>query len=191
MDNLLIIGIAVVFLVIVIIAVILILWVIRTYNMLISYRELVRNAMAQIGAQIESRWDALSNLIEATKEYAEFESNTLVEVVKQRKQITQMSTVDDVEKDTASFSSAFSRLLAVAENYPDLKTSQVYINTMDSVNSYESNVRIARMSYNDTVTKLNREIQMFPTNIVAKIFGFNQEKYFESTDTKKEMPKWN
>lgn len=165
-------------------------WVIRVYNTLVSYRELVRNAMAQIGAQTESRWDALTTLIDASKEYANYEADTLKNIVKERKQITQVSSVDDVEADTSNYMSVFSRLLAVAENYPNLKASEIYASTMASLNMYESNVRLSRMSYNDTVTKLNREIQTFPINLIAGILGFRQEKYFEATSEKKDMPMW-
>jgi LemA protein len=78
----------------------------------------------------------------------------------------------------------------VAENYPDLKASQVYQDTLKNVDKYEQQVRQSRMIYNDTVTKYNRSVQSVPTNIIAGIFNFEQEKYFESSSDKSEMPSW-
>ncbi|MDD7542648.1 MAG: LemA family protein, partial [Peptoniphilaceae bacterium] len=85
---------------------------------------------------------------------------------------------------------ALTQIYAVAENYPDLKASSVYQTTMDSINRYEDNVRHSRMLYNDTVTKLNRTLQQFPTNIVAGMFGFRTMEYFQNSTEKAEMPQW-
>lgn len=165
-------------------------YAVNVYNGLVNQREFVRNAMANIAAQVESRWDALKNLIDATKSYSDYESNLLREITAQRSGISKTSSADEVERDDQLFNKALNKINVVAENYPDLKSSQVYIKTMDSVNSYEEKVRMSRMVYNDTVTKLNRQVQQFPTSIFAGLFGFHQEEYFKQSEGKSEMPSW-
>ncbi|WP_440897411.1 LemA family protein [Amphibacillus sp. Q70] len=165
-------------------------WAMSTYNQLISAREFVSNSMGQIAAQIESRWDALQNMIEGTKQYAEYETKTLESITEQRASLGQNAAVAEVNKDDELFNQAMGRLFAIAESYPDLKASQVYQETLKNVDRYEQQVRQSRMIYNDTVTKYNRIIQSVPSNIIASMFNFTQASYFEHTDTKTEMPSW-
>lgn len=173
-----------------IIIVLIILWVISTYNSLVSLRERVSNATAQIATQIESRWDAVKSLIDATKQYAKYEGETLEKITENRSSIGRNSSVSEMEADQEQFNNVLGRLIAVSENYPDLKASNVYQTTMKSINDYENNVRNSRMIFNDVVTRLNRKIQMFPSNIVASIFAFKTQAYFESTENKRDMPTW-
>lgn len=173
-----------------VIAVIIIGWVVSTYNNLIKSREFVRNAMGQISAQIESRWDALKNMIEGTKQYAEYEGKVLEEITEKRASLGRDASVNDVESDNSLFGQAMGKLFAVAENYPDLKASQLYQDTIKNVDKYEQQVRQSRMIYNDTVTKYNRIIQSVPSNIIAGIFNFGVERYFESSQEKSDMPSW-
>lgn|SRR5690625_601158 len=176
--------------IVIVIVVVIIVWIISTYNRLISAREFVRNAMGQIAAQIESRWDALQNMIEGTKQYAEYEAETLESITEQRASLGRDVAVDEVNKDDQLFNQAMGRLFAVAESYPDLKASQLYQETMENVNRYEQQVRQSRMIYNDTVTKYNRIIQSIPSNIIASMFNFTQKDYFENTESKTDMPGW-
>lgn len=162
----------------------------RVYNEFISMREMVENAKAQIAAQIESRWDALSNLMGAVGQYSEHESETFEKIVKGRQQVTQNSSVNELEEADAEFSGSLSRLIAVAESYPDLKASTLYQETMRSVDEYEKNVRLSRMTFNDTVTRYNREIQTVPKNFIAGFSGFHREDYFEGSKEKSDMPMW-
>lgn len=174
-----------------IIVLLIVAWVISTYNSLISLRERVSNATAQIATQIESRWDAVKSLIDATKEYSKYEGETLEKITESRSSIGRNSSVSEMEKDQEQFNNVLGRLIAVSESYPDLKASNVYQSTMDSINQYENNVRNSRMIYNDVVTRLNRKIQVFPSNIVASMFNFRLGEYFEATETKGDMPSWN
>lgn len=184
MDKLLMIGIPV----LVILGLIFI--AISIYNKLVYAREYVRNAMGNIAAAVESRWDALSNLIQATEKYSAHEADTLKSVTAQRSGISSTSKAEDVVKDDQLFEKAMDRINVVVEQYPQLKADQVYLQTMNSVNQYEDTVRKSRMIYNDTVTKYNRKVLSFPTSILAGIFGFRQEDYFKNTETKKDMPMW-
>lgn len=165
-------------------------WVMSTYNSLVTVRERVENAKAQIATQIESRWDALKSLIDATKQYSKHEAEVLESVTEKRASIGRNSSVEQIENAEREFSGVLGRLIAVSESYPDLKASQVYQSTMSSINKFEDNVRNARMIYNDVVTKFNRLIKMFPSSIVAGIFKFEEKPYFEATETKKDMPSW-
>ena len=184
MDKLLIIGIPVA--IILLIA----LYLISVYNRLVGSREFVRNSMGNIAAAVESRWDALTNLISATKQYSEHEASVLRDVTAQRTGVSKTSSPQEVENDDRLFQQAMTRLNVVAESYPDLKADQVYQNTMNSVNQYENNVRQSRMIYNDTVTQYNRTIKSFPSNLIAGLFGFRQEEYFQHTQEKSSMPTW-
>ncbi|MGI5948993.1 LemA family protein [Peptoniphilus sp.] len=176
--------------IIIVIVVLLLLFIMTNYNSLVKLREMVKNSMANIAAQVESRWDAVSSLIEATKKYSEHEASLLRDITEKRTNIDRDASARDVERDDDAFSKALTRINAVAEAYPDLKASEVYKSTMNSINSYEENVRMSRMIYNDTVTKLNTKIQSFPSNIVASMFGFKQEEYFKNSSGKTDMPSW-
>ncbi|PXW87337.1 LemA protein [Streptohalobacillus salinus] len=176
--------------VVVLVIIILIGWVISTYNRLVSTRELVENAMGQISTQIESRWDALKSMIDGTKRYEKHEAEVLEGITEKRSQIGKGAEVSDVNQDDQLFNQALGRLIAVAENYPDLKASTVYQDTLRNIDKYENQVRQSRMIYNDTVTKYNRIIQMVPSNIIAGMFNFTKRDYFEGTQEKTEMPSW-
>ena len=166
------------------------LWGVTTYNGFISLIERLKNSKAQIAVQMESRWDALTNLISATEKYSDYEKETLEEVIKNRKQVTMNSSLDEIEKAEDQFASAFGKIVALAEAYPDLKASELYKSAMDSVNKYEDNVRYARMTYNDMATKYNRSRRQVPKNIIASIMGLEEENYFVLSDNKDQMPSW-
>lgn len=172
------------------VVVLILLWAINRYNQMISMSELVDNAMSQIAIQAESRWDALSNLMEATKRYESHEANTLTEIVKNRNKITREAPIASVREDDQLFREAMRSIDVVVEQYPDLKASQIYQNVMDAVKQYENQVRHSRMIYNDTVTKFNRLIKTFPNSIIANIKGFFAREYLQVAESKQEMPKW-
>lgn len=165
-------------------------WAVGAYNGFVGLRERVHNARAQIATQLESRWDALKSLIDATKQYSKHEAEVLENVTQARASIGQNSSVNDLEENATSFNNVLGRLMAVAESYPDLKASTVYQSAMSSINDYENKVRQSRMIYNDTVTMYNRKTKTFPSNILAGMFNFNPEAYFEATETKTDMPSW-
>ena len=176
--------------VLLVVAVVIIAWVMSTYNQFIKQREFVRNAMGQISAQIESRWDAIKNMIDGTKKYTDYEAKVLEGITAQRSRLGREASVSDVETDNKLFGQAMNQLFAVAENYPDLKASQLYQETMKNVDKYEQQVRQSRMIFNDTVTKYNRTVQSVPSNIIAGIFNFQIEKYFQNSAEKSDMPSW-
>lgn len=172
-----------------IVGVIIALWFISAQRSLVFMDENINNAMSQIGVQLSSRWDALTALLDLTRGYAEYESKTILDTVNARRGvISAKSTPADVEKQEATITEAMGRIMAVAEAYPDLKANQTYLKTMDSVNQYETMVRQSRLIYNDSVTKLNRAIRMFPTTLFAGSMGFDSRPYLETDMGKTEMP---
>lgn len=172
-----------------IVLVLLILWFVSAQRRLVSLDELCGNALSQIGVQLQSRWDALTALVQLTKNYAAHESETLMETVRARQQpITRESSAAQVEEQEDVITQVLRQIVAVAEAYPDLKADQMYARAMEGVNAYENNVRHSRMVYNDTVTKWNRAIRQIPTNLVAGMLGFQVREYLQDDPGKSQMP---
>ena len=164
-------------------AVVLALWAISCRRRLAVMYENVNNAMAQIGVQLSSRFDALATLLDLTKGYAAHESQTLIETIRARRSvITATSAPDDVLKQECVISEALDRVSVVAERYPELKANENYAKCMNAVDSYEKMVRTSRLIYNDSVTKLNRELRIFPTSLLAGAFGLRQRDYLEAAE---------
>ena len=167
----------------------LVIWVVLVQRRLVAMDENINNAMSQIGVQISSRFDALIAVLDITKEYAAEESWTLIDTIKPlRCVITAQSTPDDVVVQNGVISEALNRVTMIVEQYPELKTNKNYIKYMNAVDSYEKMMRTSRPIYNDSVSKLNRELRMFPTSLVGGIFGFGQRKCMETMQEKIDKP---
>lgn len=175
-------------LIILAIVALLVLWVISVQRRLVEKDELCKNALSQIGVQQASRWDALTALVELVKSYNEHEYNTLRDVIAMRKNITGESTVAEAQAQEQVLTGLVRNINLVAEQYPELKANENYAKAMDSVNLYENQVRLSRMTFNDTVTKYNKEIRQFPTSLVAGILGFNTRDYLDEAVGKSDMP---
>lgn len=165
-------------------------FLILTYNKLVQQRELIRNAMGQIAAQIESRWDLVSNLIQTAKQYSEHEANLLRDIAVSRSTIGKEADVAEVNQDDRSFNRALGHIMAVAEQYPELKADGVYKHAMTEIKNTEEHVRYARMAYNDCVTKYNRICLTFPSSIAAFLLRFKEGEYFQHQEIKSGMPQW-
>ena len=167
----------------------LVLWGISMQNKLVQSDELCNNALRQINVQQVSRYDAIKALVKLTREYASYESETLEKVIAQRK-ITSAAnpTISEINENEAALQQMSARLIAVAEQYPDLKANQNYQQTMADIKQYEENVRLSRMTFNDTVTKFNNMVRMFPGSLVAGILGFAKRDYLADEPAKKDYP---
>ena len=174
--------------IIIAIIVILVLWVISVQRKLVKAEEICKNSLSQIGVQLASRWDALKALAELTKGYSEHEYKTITDTIAQRRPITAASSSADANAQENLFTQAMSHLNLVVEKYPELKANETYIKTMDSVNTYQNQVRMSQMVYNDSVTKYNQLIRQFPDSIVASLFHFTAREYLEQNQDKAEMP---
>jgi LemA protein len=174
------------------IVVILLIFFIATYNGLIGLRNELRNAWAQIDVQLKRRYDLIPNLVETVKGYMKHERETLEAVTKARNLAQSLSSTDVGARSKAEgeLSSALSRLLAVAERYPDLKANQNFLALQEELTSTENKISFSRQYYNDSALKLNNKIQMFPSNVVAAMTGFKQGEFFEvKVAEKREAPK--
>ena len=175
--------------VILVIAAALVLWGIGVQNKLVQADELCNNALKQINVQQVSRYDAIKALVKLTREYASYESETLEKVIAQRKITSSANpTVDDINANEAALQAMSAKLIAIAEQYPDLKANQNYQQVMNDIKQYEENVRLSRMTFNDTVTKYNNQVRMFPGSIVAGILGFPKREYLAEEPAKKDYP---
>ena len=171
------------------IAAALVLWGIGVQNKLVQSDELCNNALKQINVQQVSRYDALQALVKLTREYASYESETLQKVIEMRRiTASPHPTVEDINANEAALQAMSAKLIAVAEQYPDLKANQTYQQTMADIKQYEENVRLARMTFNDTVTRYNNQVRMFPGSVVAGILGFAKREYLAEDASKKDYP---
>ena len=166
------------------------LFLISIYNSLVKLRNQVKNAWSQIDVQLKRRHDLIPNLIETVKGYMTHERDTLENITKARSQAVAAETVGDKAKAEGELTSALGKFNLVVENYPDLKANQNFLSLQEELTSTENKISFSRQNYNDQVLFYNNKIQMFPSNIVAGMFKFNEEEFFEIEDEKeKEVPK--
>ena len=165
------------------IIVILLIAFIAIYNGLVGLRNQVKNAWAQIDVQLKRRYDLIPNLVETVKGYMKHERGTLEAVTNARNMAQQAASAGAGERAKAEgeLGAALGRLFAVAESYPDLKASQNFLALQEELTSTENKISFSRQFYNDTVLKLNNQIQMFPSSIVAGMTGFKAGEFFETT----------
>jgi len=165
------------------IVVILVIVFVATYNTLVRKRNQVKNAWAQIDVQLKRRYDLIPNLVETAKGYMKHERETLEAVTKARNLAQQAASAGAGAraKVEGELSSVLSRLLAVSENYPDLKANQNFLALQEELTSTENKIGFSRQFYNDSVLRYNNRTQVFPSNIVASMAHFIVEEFFEVT----------
>ena len=159
------------------------LYVMVTYNGLISLKNKVDNGWAQIDVQLRRRYDLIPNLVETVKGYASHESETLENVVKARNVAMSASGTADQAAAENMITGALKSVFALSEAYPDLKANQNFLNLQEELTGTEGRIAYARQFFNDMVVKFNTKIQRFPANIIAGRLGFTQREYFEVEDT--------
>lgn len=164
-------------------------WLMGAYNSLVRLRQAVKNAWAQIDVQLKRRHDLIPNLVNTVKGYATHEKGTLEAVMNARAKATSVTLPADKIKAEGELTGALARLLAVSEAYPDLKANQNFLSLQGELGSTEDRIAFARQSYNNTVTQLNTAIQTFPTVLIAGVFGFKEEPFFEAPAEEKNVPK--
>lgn len=168
------------------IIVLIVLWVIGTYNKLIVLRNRVKDQWAQIDVQLKRRFDLIPNLVETVKGYAKHEKDTLENVIKARNTFLSASTPEEEMKANSELTNAITKLFALSESYPDLKANTNFIDLQEQLKETEEKIASARQFYNDTVMVYNNKIEVVPSNIVASIFKFKAEAYFEASATERE-----
>jgi LemA protein len=169
-------------LIILVIVIILIFIVIGMYNSLVRLRNQVKNAWSQIDVQLKRRYDLIPNLIETVKGYMKHERETLEIVTRMRTQAMEATGVSDKAKAEGMLSSALGQLKVAFESYPDLKANQNFLALQEELTSTENKISFSRQNYNDQVLSYNNKTEMFPSSIIAGMFGFKKEVFFEIED---------
>lgn len=176
-----------------ILAVVLIIFgsLIGSYNSLQRLDESVNSNWAQVENQLQRRSDLIPNLVNTVKGYASHEKTIFTDIAESRAKLSgavQSKDVKSVNQANAQFNGALSRLLAIAENYPDLKANQNFIALQDEIAGTENRLAVARKDYNDSVKVINATIRTFPMSIIAGISGIKAREYFQVEESKKEVP---
>ncbi len=162
---------------------ILIIMIISIYNKLVHLRMRVKNAWAQIDTQLKRRFDLIPNLVETVKGYMVHEENTLKEVVAARNNFASANSVEGKAEANNNLNNTLKSIFALAEAYPDLKANKNFSDLQVELSSTEDKIAYARQFYNDTVQMYNTAIMSFPANILANMFNFKEESFFEITDS--------
>ena len=174
--------------ILVLILVIIIIVVVFLYNSLIQLRNRVKNAWSQIDVQLKRRTDLIPNLVETVKGYAKHEKSVFENVTKARASLMDAKTVPENAEANNQLTSALKSLFAVAENYPDLKASENFKDLQVRLSETEDKIAYSRQFYNDTVLMYNNKVQMFPSNLLASLFHFEEAEFFEIAESEKEVP---
>lgn len=174
------------------------LWGISSYNGLVSMDENVSNSWANVETQYQRRSDLIPNLVNTVKGYAKHESETLESVMAARSQATQVKIdpsnctpqqLAAYQKAQGDVTTALGKLLAITENYPDLKANQNFLELQSQLEGTENRINVARKDFNDTAKKYNTSLRSFPRNIIASMFGFEKRNYFEAEAGAEKAPK--
>lgn len=161
---------------------------IHMYNNLVGLRNRVKNSYAQIDVQLKRRNDLIPNLVETVKGYASHEKGVFEEVTKARANVMNASSVEEASAADNQLTGALKSLFAVAENYPELKANSNFQQLQSELSETEDKISYARQFYNDVVMKYNNACQQFPSSIMAKIFGFKEENFFEAPEAERAVP---
>ena len=172
-----------------VIIVLLVIWIISIYNGLIKSRQKVDNAWSQIDVQLQRRFDLIPNFVETVKGYMTHESETFEKITQLRTSWANSSTVGEKAKLDGELSGALKTIMAVSENYPDLKANQNFSELSEELRNTENKISFSRQFYNDSVTMYNTKLELFPSNIVAGMFNFQKRDLFatESDEARKNV----
>jgi LemA protein len=158
------------------------------YNRLVTLKNRVENAWAQIDVQLKKRNDLVPNLVETVKGYATHEKSVFENVTKARAQMMASGTVEGKAKASNMLTGALKSLFAVAENYPDLKASQNFMMLQEELSGIENKIAYARTAYNDSVYHYNNTQQVLPYVLLAGMLGHKKTEYFETAEAEKKVP---
>lgn len=166
--------------------VILLIYFFITYNQFVSLKNNVEEAFSTMDVYLKKRWDLIPNIVETVKGYANHEKDTLNEIIKLRNNTYDNMTTLDKLKTNHKVAQDISKIMLLAESYPDLKANQNFIDLSKQLTKVEEDIANARKYYNATIRIMNNKVQMFPSNIVAKVLGFKELKMFEASSEEKE-----
>ena len=172
--------------ILIIVVVLIVLWAISVYNKLVVLRNRVKDQWAQIDVQLKRRFDLIPNLVETVKGYTKHESETLEAVIKARNTYVSATLPEDQMKADGELTKAISKLFALTESYPELKANTNFQALQQELTETESKIASARQFYNDTVMVYNNKVAMVPSNIIASLFKFEKEAFFEANETERQ-----
>ncbi len=178
------IGLIVIIAIIAIIAIMLI----SGYNGLVGKKETVESSLSNLDVMLQRRADLIPNLVNTVKGYTSHENEVIDKITEARTKLVNASSVEEKSSANDELTNSLNALMVVVENYPDLKSSQNYIQLSDELAGTENRIAVSRKDYNDAVKNFNTSIKRFPNNILAGMFGFEQETYFEASESSKEVP---
>lgn len=178
-----------IWIIVAVIVVLLIIYLISTYNTFVRLRNSVREAFSTMDVYLKKRWDMIPNLVEVVKGYAKHEKETLEGVIKLRNGAYDAMSPEEKIDANQELSRGITKIMALAEAYPDLKANTNFTDLSNQLSKVEDDIANSRKYYNAVVRKYNDKVEMFPSNLVAKIFGFKLEKMFEIVEEERENVK--
>lgn len=158
---------------------VIVLWLIMTYNGLVGFKNKVDEGWADIDTQLKRRYDLIPNMVETVKGYAKHEKGTLEQVTKARNMAMSAKTPEEKAQAENMLTGTLKTLFALAENYPDLKANQNFMDLQATLKEIEEHIQLSRRYYNATVRDFNVKIEIFPNNLVAGMLGFTKRQFFE------------
>ena len=175
--------------IILIVVVLILIWIVSVYNGLISSRQKVENAWSQIDVQLQRRFDLIPNFVETVKGYMTHESETFEKITELRTSWANAQTVTEKAELDNQLSGALKTIMAVSENYPDLKANQNFSELSEELRNTENKISFSRQFYNDSVTRYNTKLELFPSNIIANMFNFKPRELFavENNEARKNV----
>lgn len=171
------------------VVVVLVLYVISIYNSLTRLKNKVKTNWSQIDVVLKRRADLIPNLVETVKGYAKHEQETLDNVIKARNTYVNASIPEEQMKASGELTQALSKLMMLSEAYPDLKANTNFVQMQNDLKETEDKITFARQFYNDSVYAYQNKLEMFPSNIIASLFHFEEFKFFETDEQSREVPK--
>lgn len=178
-----------IFIIIIAIIAVLVLWGVTAYNGLVKSRMQTKESWSQIDVQLKRRNDLIPNLIETVKGYAAYEEKTFAKITELRSQVAQAQSPTEAMHASNALTKQLSGLIAVAENYPELKANNSFIKLQDELTNTENKISYSRQLFNTTTANYNVKLETFPTNIIAGLFGFKPSQFLETPEDEKETPK--
>jgi LemA protein len=173
-------------LIVLVIIALVIFWIVGGFNRLVTLRNRAKEAWSDINVQLKRRYDLIPNLVETVKGYATHEKETFEKVIEARAKAMGAQTVKDKAEAENSLSQTLKSIFALAENYPDLKASQNFLELQRELTDTEDKVQASRRFYNGNVRDLNTQIETVPINMIASMFGFQKMEFFEIAEAEKE-----
>jgi LemA protein len=160
-----------------------------SYNKFTTQEEAIKASWAEVQNQLQRRNDLIPNLVETVKGYAQHEEGVLREIAESRSRLLAAKTPEETIQAANQQTSALGRLLAVVENYPQLKANEQFNRLMDELSGTENRIAVARMRYNERIQEYNTQRRRFPSNVTAKMFGFKEYPYFQAPPESQAAPK--